>query len=281
MSDFPYVGKRMTIKEFSDLVEGIKFDQGFNPSFITLHHTGAPSLAQRPTGFSIIHLANLRHYYEFEKKWSGGPHIFVDDQEGVIVFQRLNRRGVHAVAFNRNSIGIEMLGNYDLQVEFNSSRRTIIFEKTAEICNILNKKLGAKPESIRFHNEDPHAQRNRKTCPGRFVNKKDFIQLIKKFENASDYGDEWSSPKFYINYNNKMFKWSDTRIVNNRTIVPVRPFLTKLGGHSGLVRLGNRVNWFKGIRPYSLGIADFDENGSAWVYLRDLCNLIGATFEKI
>lgn len=48
---------------------------------ITLHHCGAPSLAQRSNGFSAQHLANLRHFYEVNKGWSSAPHLFVDDDQ--------------------------------------------------------------------------------------------------------------------------------------------------------------------------------------------------------
>ena len=109
----PFVGKRFTPDELAAYLTQVQFSS-FTPRFVTLHHTGAPNLAQRPNGFSAQHLQNLLHYYQNELGWRGAPHLFIDDRpQPIIVFQRLDRRGVHAVSFNKNPWGIDMLGNYD------------------------------------------------------------------------------------------------------------------------------------------------------------------------
>lgn len=81
---------------------------------VTLHHTGAPSLAQRPNGFTAQHLRNIEHYYRVTKGWSSAPHLFVDEDQlwGMCDFRK---KGVHAVSFNSRSIGIEVLGEYDTE----------------------------------------------------------------------------------------------------------------------------------------------------------------------
>lgn len=79
---------------------------------VTLHHTAAPSLAQRPDGFNAQHIKNIQSYYQNQLGWSSGPHLFVDDDQlwGMCDFRR---KGIHAVSFNKRSIGIEVLGDYD------------------------------------------------------------------------------------------------------------------------------------------------------------------------
>ena len=49
--------------------------------FIVLHNTEIPSLAQVPNGFSGKHMKGFVAYYRDEKKWSAGPHLFVDDRK--------------------------------------------------------------------------------------------------------------------------------------------------------------------------------------------------------
>jgi hypothetical protein len=36
-----------------------------------------------------------------------------------------------------------------------------------------------------------------------------------------------------------------------------------------------------GIKKYSAAVAEIDEEGSAWVFLREVCDKTGATFELI
>ena len=75
-----------------------------------MHHTAAPSLAQRPRGLTIQHIRNIQNYYQSQLGWSSGPHLFIDDDQ-IFGMSSLERRGIHAVSFNRTHIGIEVLGN--------------------------------------------------------------------------------------------------------------------------------------------------------------------------
>jgi hypothetical protein len=92
---------------------------------VTIHHTAAPSLAQRPQGFTIQHIINMASFYQRQKSsggngWPTGPHLFIDDDQifGMCDFAV---KGIHAVSFNTSSIGIEVLGFYDKNIE-NPSR---------------------------------------------------------------------------------------------------------------------------------------------------------------
>jgi N-acetylmuramoyl-L-alanine amidase CwlA len=172
-SNITIENKGLSIEAFKQHVAGLKLS--WKPKFVVIHHTAAPSLAQRPNGFTEQHMRNIESFYE-EKGWSAGPHLFIDDDQ-VWLFSTLEKKGVHAVAFNVNGIGIEMLGNYDVE-DPKSGRGYLIITNTAKAVAILLKKLGLTNDSIRFHRDDPNTS---KTCPGTKVEKSWFINEVKKY----------------------------------------------------------------------------------------------------
>jgi len=141
---------------------------------ITLHHTGAPSLAQRPLGFTIQHIENIRDYYHNDKGWSGGPHLFIDDDQ-IFGMSDLRRYGVHAVSFNRTAIGIEVLGDYDRE-DPKSGRGLACWQTAAGAVRVLLDWLGleATEKTVLFHRDDPLTT---KSCPGTLV-KKDWVLAL-------------------------------------------------------------------------------------------------------
>lgn len=144
---------------------------------ITIHHTGSPTLEQRPKGWTIQHMRNLQHFYQNEKGWKTGPHLFTDEDQ-VFGLTPLTMPGTHAQSFNRNSIGIEMLGNYDAgQDNPHQGRGLEVVENTARITAMLLKRMNLRPstETIKFHRDDP---RTTKTCPGTQINKTAFIAQV-------------------------------------------------------------------------------------------------------
>ena len=82
---FKNVGRVWTPASLAEYLETRKVP-GWVKS-ITLHHTAAPSLAQRPNGFTIQHIRNIEDYYRRPKSqggaggWSSGPHLFIDEDE--------------------------------------------------------------------------------------------------------------------------------------------------------------------------------------------------------
>jgi hypothetical protein len=143
---------------------------------ITFHHTGAPSLAQRPQGFKDNHMQNLHHYYAVTKKWKAGPHLFIDDDE-VFGMSDLRSQGTHAKSFNKSSIGIEVLGNYDVESP-TSGRGLSCWHTAASAGHALLGWLGleANAMTVHFHRDDP---KTTKTCPGKKVEKQWVLDLIR------------------------------------------------------------------------------------------------------
>lgn len=165
------IGKDYGIEQFARYLAELKFG-AWVPELIVVHHCGAPSLAQRPQGFIPQHMQNLKSFYE-GKGWSAGPHLFIDDHAAWL-FSPMTARGVHAVSFNRNSIGIEMLGDYDSE-DPTTGRGLAVVRLTAKVVKLLMRKLGKDTSCIRFHRDDP---KTTKSCPGKKITKEWFLEQV-------------------------------------------------------------------------------------------------------
>lgn len=165
------LGKPYGADDFAQYLDTIK--PAWSPRFIVIHHCAAPSLAQRPHGFLSQHMLNIQGFYE-DKGWSAGPHLFIDEDQ-VWTFSPLTARGVHAVSFNANGIGIEMLGDYDTEDPWNG-RGLQVLTTTCRAVKALQKKFGLNDSAIRFHRDDP---KTNKTCPGRKITKEAFLAHLK------------------------------------------------------------------------------------------------------
>lgn len=165
------VGKSFSADEFDSYCHTLMWT-AWRPSFVVVHNTASPSLAQRPKGFTKQHMINLEAYYQGEK-WKAGPHLFVDDRK-IWAFTPLTVSGTHSPSWNKTALGIEMLGDYEKE-SFDSGRglkvRNNAISALATLCGVL----GFDPQTIRIHREDPlttHA------CPGKNVRKLEIIQQV-------------------------------------------------------------------------------------------------------
>lgn len=143
---------------------------------ITLHHTGAPSLKTRPNGLTITHIENIRDYYQNQLGWKSGPHLFIDDTQ-IFGMTPLYEKGVHARSFNRSHVGIEVLGNYDIE-SHDTGRGMECWLTAAYAIVALRRAWGKLP--LNLHRNDPKTS---KTCPGAPVTVAWVEQLV---ELASD-----------------------------------------------------------------------------------------------
>lgn len=142
---------------------------------VTMHHTAAPSLAQRPDGFTAQHIRNIQQYYQKSLGWSRGPHFFIDEDQ-IWGMTPPTVPGIHAKSFNATSIGIEVLGDYDTESP-SSGRGKRCWETAAAATKTLLDWLGVIPHyrTIYFHRDDPKTS---KTCPGGLVSKDLFIKMV-------------------------------------------------------------------------------------------------------
>jgi len=166
------VGKNFSPADFDGYCHTVQWT-AWRPSFIVLHNTATPSLAQRPDGLTRQHISGLEAFYRDEQKWNAGPHLFVDDKQ-IWVFTPLNVSGTHSPSWNKEALGIEMLGDYEKE-PFDSGRGLSVRKNAVAAMATLCAVLGFNPNTIRLHREDPlttHA------CPGTNVRKLEVIQQV-------------------------------------------------------------------------------------------------------
>lgn len=168
------VGQKFTPDQFLQYVRGLSWDD-WVPEFIVLHHTEDPSLAMRPHGIDEEQIQEWVSWYRYHNKWSGGPHVFVDDH-AIWVFTPLTVPGVHANSWNSQSIGVEMLGDFRRE-SFDAGRGLTVQQNTVVAVAILSMSLGLDPETMRLHKENGETEHD---CPGEHVDKLHFIQAVKE-----------------------------------------------------------------------------------------------------
>ncbi len=173
MSDWKgIVGKSFSPTDFDTYCHELQWT-AWRPSFIVLHNTAIPSLAQRPNGLTLQHIKGLESFYRDVQKWKGGPHLFIDDKQ-IWVFTPLTLSGTHSPSWNKLALGFEMLGNYETEA-FDSGRGLKVRKNAVAAIATLSGVLGIDPHTLRLHREDPlttHA------CPGKNVRKLEVMQEV-------------------------------------------------------------------------------------------------------
>ena len=144
VGNFHYIGAALTLAEFRQYCIDYKASGQFGsepPSYVIYHHSYNPDVSWAPTstnqatwwdrnesGMTLaqkkakrkLQLDSIMRYYRDEKKWTTGPHLFVDDLF-VWLFTPFYYVGIHANEGNsytkngktRYSVGMEVIGNYD------------------------------------------------------------------------------------------------------------------------------------------------------------------------
>src|SRR6202521_3073254 len=166
------VGRSFTPDEFDTYCHTLQWTT-WRPSFIVLHNTATPSLAQRPDGLTMQHIRNLEVFYRDTQKWTGDPHLFIDDRQ-IWVFTPLTVSGTHSPSWNKVALGFEMLGNYESEA-FGTERGAQVRRNTVAALTTVSAILGIDCQTMRIHREDPlttHA------CPGKNVRKLEIIQEV-------------------------------------------------------------------------------------------------------
>lgn len=233
---------------------------------IVLHHTAAPSLAQRPDGFLAEHLKNIQHFYSKTLGWSTGPHLFVDDDQ-IWGMCPLTKYGIHAAKFNRMSLGIEVLGDYDRESN-KTGRGLACWQTCAATTSLLLDwlKLPANEQTVLFHREDPTAF---KTCPGTKLDKPWVLDLIKKAD-PKPVVDVPAKPDIGVRL--EPAQW---RFIGERWVVPVRAYLLKKGVKDA--QIAENLKRDGGQFAYAGDVLEgafYDKESSAtWAPVRELMEL--------
>ena len=154
--------------------------------FITLHNTSAPTLAQwahNRISYSAKQLVINMEAYWRQLGWHTGPHYLVTPEADTPIFELSDPSapGVHASCFNLQSIGIEMVGEYNLE-DFNSGPGAAVRDSAVVLLAALHNKLRLTPlpfiydqSGLHFHKD---CVRDHHDCPGKNVDRPTIISLI-------------------------------------------------------------------------------------------------------
>jgi hypothetical protein len=151
------VARSFTRAAFAEYVSTVRFAQWI-PSFIVLHNTLDPTLAQWHDVPGDQRMRGLTEYYRDEQQWSGGPHLFVAD-DLIWVFTPLTVPGVHSPSWNSVSWGVETVGDFDRELLEGEQLENLI-----EALRCLHRLGGFDAPQLRLHKEDPKTLHT--FCPG-------------------------------------------------------------------------------------------------------------------
>jgi hypothetical protein len=175
-----------TIDEFRAYLQSLSFSS-WRPSGMVLHNTASPTLAQWWGGGTppAERMKNLRNYYENDMGWSAGPHAFVDGVS-IWIFTDFNVKGVHSPSYNGTRLGIEAVGDYDVEDDETGAGAKVM-ELTAKLFGECHSFFGWEPgnDSIKLHKEDPSTDHD---CPGKNILKDEFVDDVNEY--MGDGGDD-------------------------------------------------------------------------------------------
>jgi len=146
------------------------------------HHPSYRRPVTRPAAPGIHHPTHPQHPELLQPSEIPGrprqvhrPRLFLDEDE---IFGKCDFRskGIHAASFNSRSLGIEVLGDYDIE-DPHSGRGLACCKNTAETVRLLLTWLGIKKSktTILFHRYDP---KKTKSSPSKRIDKTWFLDLI-------------------------------------------------------------------------------------------------------
>lgn len=269
---YSLVGKVWDLENFDKYVSRNKSKLKWAKS-VTNHHTAIPSLKQRPNGWTIQHMKNLRHFYKNVLGWSAGPHLFTDEDQ-IFGLSSLFEPGVHARSFNKNSIAAEMLGDYDNE-DPTSGRGLEVFKTTAATFAILleNMGLGTNKQTVKFHRFDP---KTKKSCPGSLFLYEPFVTEIRRVrKNGFDNYDS-SINRDPLNFSPPNIpKWDEYKNHAGIWFAPVKRFLMSLGvSESDVWRTLKRKNNKFVIGDNELELAYYNrEKSETWAPVSEILNI--------
>lgn len=165
-------------EEFTAYAEKLAWTN-WKPSFIVLHNTAEPNLAQwshfgKGKTAGAQRVRNLNRYYRVEEGWHSGPQIFVAP-DYIWVACDLTADGVHASCYNRVSIGVELVGDFSTE-PFDIGDGAKVRDNAVACLAALHRVLRINPETLHFHKQ---CVRDRHDCPGKNISQPDMIARVK------------------------------------------------------------------------------------------------------
>lgn len=158
----------------------------WKPTGIVVHNTANPTIKSFVSSKVRVpqRLINWKSYYENEKKWSGGPHLFITPRHlltppSICVFNPLTESGIHSPSYNDTHFGVEIVGNFTSE-DFQSlnPRITEVREMSIKAIAALAFHFKIDTSKIVLHKEDPET--THKDCPGKTLVKSILIDSIRR-----------------------------------------------------------------------------------------------------
>jgi len=153
------------------------------PLYLVFHNTSEPTIALWLSWSLQVrqqYILNAEHMYEVEDGWRAGPHFFVPPTVDPCAFgfSDPGTAGTHASCFNSDSIGIEQVGEFNVEA-YDTGPGAIVQDNTIYLAALLYRRIGIAPDTntLKFHIEckaDDH------DCPGKFA--RDKAGLIAKIK---------------------------------------------------------------------------------------------------
>lgn len=216
------VNRKLSLDEFRAYIENFNFGL-LSPNKIVIHHTWRPTKADWKGETTLL---GVKKYYE-GKLWSAGPHLFIAE-DGIWLFTPMNKTGIHAGTGNYRSIGIEVVGDYDVEKWTGKTKENALGAIKA-LCGVL----GITTENIKFHNDY-----STKSCPGHAITKEWLFRELNLYGQVDEIPDwqnvasEMSAKEVWEiakakGYVSKATKFNDPNTVGKTMIYLARLFPDK------------------------------------------------------
>lgn len=135
-------------------------ERGFKPSWIILHHSSTPDGVTR-------NWDAIRKFHMEERHWNDiGYNLGIENVNGKITLlegRKIGEVGAHALGFNANSVGICLVGNYDIDPP--SEDRLLCL---SSVCRDIQREFGVRRDQVIGHRETfvKLGTAVQKSCPG-------------------------------------------------------------------------------------------------------------------
>lgn len=118
---------------------------------IVIHHSGNTDTVEK-----------IRKLHVEINGWDDIGYHFMITKNGKILRGRyLNIEGAHVFGFNKDSIGVCLLGNFDREFINDKQKHSL-----TELLEKLTKKFNIDKNDIKFHRDFPNVA---KSCPGKNI----------------------------------------------------------------------------------------------------------------
>jgi len=138
------------------------------------HHTWKPVTSQYQGRYTWD---GIRNWHMKERGWSDiGYHVGVGPDNSIWLLRPIEKRGAHCKGRNDHSVGVVLLGNFDVEDPWANGLPTAC-DVLARCCNHFNFSV----EGVGFHRDYSD-----KTCPGARIHHKEVRRLVDKILRGQD-----------------------------------------------------------------------------------------------